>query len=206
MSGFLPQLAFLAAGGSQAPPLLLLTILFLDSQSPLPNTTALALAYFATCTAMGIVGLTAFGGTAGAGGVASVGSRAISATVGGLLIPDAQPPRWMESISSMSPPRAFGYIMALFPIKNLAIFVPGSGRRGKPRTSSQRPGARADALRLRHTGPWAHRHLRSHATTCLDNAWVLAGMDAEQLRGHGRALLRIRSVLPDQRPLGTLRP
>ena len=45
MSGFLPQPVFLAAGGSIAPPLLLLTILFLGSQSPLPNAAALALGY-----------------------------------------------------------------------------------------------------------------------------------------------------------------
>src|SRR5215207_4154354 len=39
--------------------------------------------------------------------------------------PDAPPPRWMESINSMSPPRAFVFGVALFPIqiKNLAIFV-----------------------------------------------------------------------------------
>jgi hypothetical protein len=38
---------------------------------------------------------------------------------------DASPPRWMKSIKSMSPPRAFGFGMALFPlqVKNLAIFV-----------------------------------------------------------------------------------
>jgi hypothetical protein len=61
----------------------------------------------------------------------------ISATVGALLIvlglrslldssdPDARSPRWIESIFSMSPPRAFGVGMALFPLqdKNLAIFV-----------------------------------------------------------------------------------
>ena len=39
--------------------------------------------------------------------------------------PEAQQPRWMESVSSMSRPRAFGFGMALFPVqmKNLAIFV-----------------------------------------------------------------------------------
>ena len=63
--------------------------------------------------------------------------RGISTTVGGLLIvlglrsllvapdPETQLPRWMESISSISPPRAFDFGVALFPIqiKNLAIFV-----------------------------------------------------------------------------------
>jgi len=58
-------------------------------------------------------------------------------TVGGLLIvlglrsllnvpdPDASPPRWMESIRSVSTAKAFGFGMALFvvQIKNLAIFV-----------------------------------------------------------------------------------
>jgi hypothetical protein len=86
MSGFLPQLAILAAGGSIAPPLLLLTILFLGSPSPLPSATALALGYFAICTVMGVVGLTVFGEAAGPGGVASMVGRVISVTVGGLLI------------------------------------------------------------------------------------------------------------------------
>jgi hypothetical protein len=137
MSGILPQLLLLAVGGSIAPPLLLLIILFLGSERPLPNATALALGYFATCTAIGIAGLTLFGGTAGAGGAASMVGRVFSASVGGLLIvlglrsllnvpdPDAQPPRWMESIRSVSPVKAFGFGMTLFPIqiKNLAIFV-----------------------------------------------------------------------------------
>jgi hypothetical protein len=134
MSDLLPGLIVLAIGGSIAPPLLLLTILFLGSRRPLPNATALALGYFTTCAAMGIVGLTLFSGAESA---ASTIGRVISAMVGGLLVvlglrsllkapdPDAQPPRWMELISSMSPPRAFGFGMALFPlqIKNLAIFV-----------------------------------------------------------------------------------
>ena len=134
MSDLLPGLIVLAIGGSIAPPLLLLTILFLGSQRPLPNASALALGYFTTCAVIGISGLTLFGGAEGA---ASAVGRVISAMVGGLLIvlglrslliapdPEASPTRWMESISSMSPPRAFGFGMALFPvqIKNLAIFV-----------------------------------------------------------------------------------
>jgi hypothetical protein len=137
MSEFLPQLVFLAVGGSIAPPLLLLTILFLGSRRPLPNAAALALGYFTTCAAMGIAGLALFDGAAGGGGVATVVGRVISATVGSLLIvlglrsllevpdPDAQPPRWIESIGSVSPPGAFRFGMALFLIqlKNLAIFV-----------------------------------------------------------------------------------
>ncbi len=137
MSGALPQLLLLAVGGSIAPPLLLLTILFLGSRRPLPNATALALGYLATCAAIGIAGLTLFDGAAGAGGVASTAGRVISASIGGLLIvlglrsllntPDhyAQPPRWMGSITSMSPAKTFALGMALFPlqIKNLAIFV-----------------------------------------------------------------------------------
>ena len=134
MSDPLPGLIVLAIGGSVAPPLLLLTIMFLGSKRPLPNAGALALGYFATCTVIGISGLTFFGGAEST--VSTIG-RVTSATVGALLIvlgirslldspePGASPPRWMKSINSMSPPRAFGLGMALFPlqVKNLAIFV-----------------------------------------------------------------------------------
>ena len=134
MSDALPGLLVLAIGGSVAPPLLLLTILFLGSRRPLPNAGALALGYFATCAVIGVSGLILFGG---AGSAVSTVGRVISTTVGALLVvlglrsllnapdPDASPPGWMESINSMSPPRAFGVGMALFPlqIKNLAIFV-----------------------------------------------------------------------------------
>ena len=134
MSGPLPGLVVLAVGGSIAPPLLLLTILFLGSRRPLPNAGALALGYFTTCAAMGIAGLTLFGGAEDA--ISTVG-RVVSITLGTLLLvlglrsllrspdPDASPPGWMESIKSMSPARAFGFGVALFPvqIKNLAIFV-----------------------------------------------------------------------------------
>jgi hypothetical protein len=134
MSDLLPGLIVLAIGGSIAPPLLLLSILFLGSRRPLPNATALALGYFTTCAVIGIAGITLFGGAADT--VSTVG-RGISATVGALLIvlglrsllnapdPDASPPRWMESINSISAAKAFGFGMALFPvqIKNLAIFV-----------------------------------------------------------------------------------
>jgi hypothetical protein len=134
MSDSLPGLIVLAIGGSVAPPLLLLTILFLGSKRPLPNASALALGYFTTCAVIGISGLLLFGGAEST--VATVG-RIISATVGALLLvlglrslldssdPDASPPRWMESMNSISPPRAFGFGMALFPlqVKNLAIFV-----------------------------------------------------------------------------------
>src|SRR3712207_846657 len=133
-SDLLPGLIVLAIGGSIAPPLLLLTILFLGSRRPLPNATALTLGYFTTCAAIGIAGLTLFGG---AGDAVSMVGRVMSVSVGVLLVvlglrslmnapdPDAQPPRWMESISSMSPAKALGFGMALFPIqiKNLAIFV-----------------------------------------------------------------------------------
>jgi Sap, sulfolipid-1-addressing protein len=127
-------LIVLAIGGSIAPPLLLLTILFLGSRRPLSNAGALVLGYITTCAVIGILGLTFFGG---AQSIVSAVGRVISATVGGLLLvlglrsllgspdPDASPPGWMESINTMSPPRAFGFGMALFPlqIKNLAIFV-----------------------------------------------------------------------------------
>jgi hypothetical protein len=134
MSDTLPGLIVLAIGGSIAPPLLLLTILLLSSRRPISNAGALALGYFTTCAGIGILGLVLFGGAEGA--VSTVG-RVISVSVGALLLvigirsllnapdPDAPPPRWMESVNSMSPPRAFGFGMALFPlqIKNLAIFV-----------------------------------------------------------------------------------
>ena len=134
MSDLLPGLVVLAIGGSIAPPLLLLTILFLGSQRPLPNAGALMLGYFTTCAVIGISGITLFGGAEDA--VSTVG-RVISVTVGVLLLvlglrtvlappdPDSTPPKWMESINSMSLPRAFGFGMALFPlqVKNLAIFV-----------------------------------------------------------------------------------
>jgi len=134
MSDLLPGLVVLAIGGSIAPPLLLLTILFLGSQRPLPNAGALMLGYFTTCAVIGISGITLFGGAEDA--VSTVG-RVISVTVGVLLLvlglrtvlappdPDSTPPKWMESINSMSPPRAFGFGMVLFPlqVKNLAIFV-----------------------------------------------------------------------------------
>ena len=134
MSELLPGLLILAIGGSVAPPLILLTILFLGSQRPLPNASALALGYLTICAVIGLAGLILFGGAEST--VSTVG-RVISTTVGVLLIvlglrslldspdPDASPPRWMESINSMSPPRAFAFGMALFPlqVKNLAIFV-----------------------------------------------------------------------------------
>jgi Sap, sulfolipid-1-addressing protein len=134
MSDTLPGLIILALGGSIAPPLLLLTILSLGSRRPLPNACALALGYFTTCAVIGIAGLTIFGGAEDT--ISAVG-RVISVSVGALLVvlgfrnllnapdPDVQPPRWMESVKSMSPPKALGLGMALFPlqIKNLAIFV-----------------------------------------------------------------------------------
>jgi len=83
MSNFLPQLAVLALGGSIAPPLLLLTILFLGSCKPLPNSTALVLGYFITCLLIGVAGLTLFEGAESA---ASTIGRVISATVGGVLV------------------------------------------------------------------------------------------------------------------------
>jgi Sap, sulfolipid-1-addressing protein len=137
MSDLLPQLIFLAVGGSIAPPLLLLTILLLGSQRSLPNVIALLLGYFGVCAAFGIAGLTLFGSATGMGSTASTIGRVISATVGILLIalglrslfcapdPEASLPRWIESVRFMSPAKAFGIGMVLFPIqiKNLAIFI-----------------------------------------------------------------------------------
>src|SRR5215216_2030914 len=120
MSDLLSQLIVLALGGAIVPPLLLLTILFLGSRRPLPNVTALELGYFVVCVAMGIAGLTLFAQAAGGGGAASTVNRLIGATVGTVLIvlglrsffdapdPDAQPPSSMESISSVTPAKAFG--------------------------------------------------------------------------------------------------
>jgi hypothetical protein len=65
MSDLRPGLIVLAIGGSIAPPLLLLTILFLGSQRSLPNASALALGYFTTCAVIGISGLTLFGNGTG---------------------------------------------------------------------------------------------------------------------------------------------
>jgi hypothetical protein len=138
MIDLLPQLIVLAVGGSIAPALLLLTILFLGSQRPLPNATALVLGYLAVGAAVGVAGLILFGGTAGAAGsTASTIGRVISVTLGVLLIvlglrrlfitrdPDASLPRWMEAVSSITLARAFGIGMMLFPlqIRILAIFI-----------------------------------------------------------------------------------
>ena len=134
MSDLLPGLLLLAVGGSVAPPLLLLTILFLGSRRPLPNAGALALGYLTVCAVVGISGLVLFGD---AGSAISVVGRVISVAVGVLLLvlglrsllgspdPDASPPGWLASIDNSSPSRAFTLGMALFPlqVKNLAIFI-----------------------------------------------------------------------------------
>jgi hypothetical protein len=132
MSDLLPTLLVLALGGSIAPPLLVLTILFLGSRRPLPNAGALALGYFTVCAVIGISGLVLFGG---AGDAISTIGRVTSVAVGALLIvlglksllgsPDPSPPGWLEKIDNSSPSRAFALGMALFPlqVKNLAIFV-----------------------------------------------------------------------------------
>ena len=83
MSDLLFELVVLAMVGSIAPPLLLLTILFLASLRPLPNAGALMLGYFTTCAVIGISGITLFGGAEDA--VSTVG-RVISVTVGVLLL------------------------------------------------------------------------------------------------------------------------
>jgi Sap, sulfolipid-1-addressing protein len=104
----------------------------------LPNATALVLGYFAVCAAVGVAGLILFGGTAGAAGsTASTIGRVISATLSVLLIVlglrrlfrtrdlDASLPGWMESVSSITPAKAFGIGMVLFPlqIRILVIFI-----------------------------------------------------------------------------------
>jgi hypothetical protein len=129
----LPGLVLLDVGGSIAPTLILLTVLFLWSRRPFPNAVSLALGYLVTCAAVGVSALILFGN---AGSAATVG-RIVSAVVGGTLMvlgrrslfdapdSDTPPPSWMESTRSVSPPRAFGLGVALYPIqiKNLAIFV-----------------------------------------------------------------------------------
>jgi hypothetical protein len=134
MSDLLPGLLVLAVGGSIAPPLLLLTILFLGSRRPLSNAGALALGYFTVCAVIGVAGLVLFGD---AGSAISTIGRVISAAVGVLLIvlglksllgspdPAASPPGWLQSLDNSSPSRAFALGMALFPlqVKNLAIFI-----------------------------------------------------------------------------------
>jgi hypothetical protein len=134
VSDLLPGLLVLAVGGSIAPPLLLLTILFLGSRRPLPNAGALVLGYLTVCAVVGFSGLVLFGD---AGNTISTVGRVISVAVGALLIvlglgsllgssdPEASPPGWLESIDNSSPFRAFALGIALFPlqVKNLAIFV-----------------------------------------------------------------------------------
>ena len=134
----LPQLIVLAVGGSVAPPLLLLTILLLGSQRSILNATALVLGYFAVCATIGIVGLILFAGVVGAAGIASTVGRGMSLIVGGLLIvlglrtlllntPDraGSAAKWREAVHYITPVKAFGLGMVLFPIqiKNLAIFI-----------------------------------------------------------------------------------
>jgi hypothetical protein len=83
MSDTLSGLVVLAIGASTAPPLLLLTVLFLGSPRPFPNAGALALGCLATCAVIGISGLMLFGGAEST--VSTVG-RVISVTVGALLL------------------------------------------------------------------------------------------------------------------------
>jgi len=134
VSDLLTGLLFLAVGGSVAPPLLFLTILFLGSRRPLPNAGALVLGYLTVCAAVGISGLVLFGD---AGSAISVVGRVISVTLGALLLvlglgsllgssgSDTSPPGWLASIDNSSPFRAFAVGIALFPlqVKNLAIFI-----------------------------------------------------------------------------------
>ena len=82
----------------------------------------------------------------------------------------------------------------------------GADRRGKPQPWWQRRDTRAGARGLRHPSGCAHRPLRGRAEQSLGGTGVLAGVDGEaQSRDHGRTLLRVRSVLPDQGPLRIVR-
>jgi Sap-like sulfolipid-1-addressing protein len=222
MSTFLPQITLLAVGGSIVPPKLLLTNPFLGSRRPLTSATALALGYLTTCAAMGIAGLALFGRVAGAGGVASMVGRSVGATLGGLPIvlglrsllktpdADAQWPGCIAS-SSMSPSRAFGFGMAHFPIqiKNLAIFVAcleliAVASLG-PRGSAVALGLVLLVFALPVLGFIAlYAAMPQRASTVMGSLRVW-------MEKNSRAITVVLcfvfgSVLPDQRPLGTLGP
>ena len=122
----LAHLIALAAGGSIAPPLLLLTLLLLGSQRSLLNAMALVLGYLAACTTIGVAGLILLGGVVGAVSIASTIGRGVSLIVGGLLIvlglrnlllntpdPATSAANWMESVSYIGPVKAFGIGMAI---------------------------------------------------------------------------------------------
>jgi len=139
MSGLLlAQLIILAVGGSVAPPLFLLTILLLIYQGSLLNPTALVLGYLAVGATFGVVGLILFESMTGAESILSIIDRGMSLIVGGLLIAVGLrilllnashtaewTSRWIDSVRSITPTKAFGIGIALFPIqiKNLAIFI-----------------------------------------------------------------------------------
>jgi hypothetical protein len=128
MSELLPGLLVLAIGGSVAPPMLLPTILFLGSRRPLPNATALALGYLYYLHGYRYLATRSLGRC---GGCRFHRRQGHQRNGRGLLIvlglrsllkgpdPDASPPGWMECIDSMSPPRAFGIGVALFPLQDL---------------------------------------------------------------------------------------
>jgi hypothetical protein len=123
--------------------------------------------------------------------------------------PDASPPRWMETIDSMSPPRAFGFGMVLFPlqVKNLAIFV---ACLNLIIASSLSPRGSIVALILVLV-VIAIPVLVLIGLICLcatsgfGSAGLLASVDGEeQPPGHGRNLPRVRSVLPGEGALGSV--
>ena len=115
MSDALPRLLVLAMGGSVAP--------LCPSPTPAPSRQGIP-----TCAWHLRAHPLRWAGSA----VSTLG-RVIGTTVGALLIvlgltcsrSRARRVARMETINSMSPPRAFGFGMALFPlqVKNLAIFV-----------------------------------------------------------------------------------
>ena len=111
MIDLLPQLIVLALGGSIAPALLLLTILFLGSQRPLPNATALVLGYFAVCAAVGVAGLILFSGTAGAAG-------STASTIGRVIQRDAR-----RTAHCLRPQETFHYTGS----RRVSAQVDGSG-------------------------------------------------------------------------------
>ena len=110
----------------------------------------------------------------------------------------------------MTPAKALGIGMMLFPIqiKNLAIFMACINLIATASFSPQGSiVALVLVLQIFYASSRAYRPLHGCAATSLEHARVLVGMDGEeQPHDHGCAVLRVRSVLPRERLLGTVRP
>ena len=146
--------------------------------------------------------------------------RVISATIGALLIvlglrslfktpdPDASLPRWMESVSSITPAKVFGIGMVLFPlqIRILAIFLACINLIATASLRTQDSiVALALALLIFAVPVLGLIGLYAAMPQRAPNMLGSLGMDGEeQPHDYGRALLRVRSVLPSERLLGTV--